>query len=159
VTIERLDPEADLGPIIGIERASFSVPWTEDMFRGELQNSQVSSIWILKDAGGRVVAFCCVWFVVDELHINNLAVTPDCRGQGLATELLRRVMAEAAVRGAERVTLEVRRSNLAAVNLYQKLDFLVAGVRPAYYSEPVEDALVLWRTISSKAGLDPSRPG
>jgi len=152
VIIERLDPDADLGPIVEIERASFSAPWTEDMFRWELQNADVAAIWILKEADGRVAAFCCVWGVVDELHVNNVAVRPEARGRGLAIRLLEHVMAEAAGRGAERVTLEVRRSNQAALNLYQKLGFLVTGVRRNYYSDPVEDALILWRARDVTSG-------
>jgi len=81
-----------------------------------------------------------------------VAVRPECRGRGLAARLLEHVMTDAVGRGAQRVTLEVRRSNLAALNLYEKLGFRVAGVRRNYYSEPVEDALVLWRRMAERPG-------
>jgi ribosomal-protein-alanine N-acetyltransferase len=147
-TIERLDPEANLDPIIEIERASFSTPWTADMFRWELRNSEVSATYVLRDGDGSVAAFCCVWLVLDELHINNVAVRPESRRQGCAARLLEQVMDEALRRGATRATLEVRRSNIGALRLYDRLGFSVSGVRPRYYANPVEDALILWRSLA-----------
>ncbi len=144
-TIERLGPDADVEPIVEIERASFSNPWTPDMFRWELRNRDVASTWVLKTPDGRVAAFCCVARVLDELHINNVAVAPGDRRHGFGRALLEHVIEDAVARGVTRATLEVRRSNTAALELYDKLGFRQAGVRPRYYTNPVEDALVLWR--------------
>jgi ribosomal-protein-alanine N-acetyltransferase len=83
--------------------------------------------------------------VVDELHINNLAVLPAWRRTGVATSLLDHVIREGVRMGAHRATLEVRRSNEPARRLYERFGFSVAGVRRAYYTNPVEDAIVLWR--------------
>jgi ribosomal-protein-alanine N-acetyltransferase len=83
--------------------------------------------------------------VLDELHINNLAVLPEHRRAGIGTDLLLRVLADGVTLGANRATLEVRRSNEAAQKLYEKFGFTVAGVRRLYYSSPPEDALALWR--------------
>ena len=83
--------------------------------------------------------------MLDELHINNLAVLPAYRRSQIGTALLRRVLEDGARLGASRATLEVRRSNDAARMLYEKFGFSVAGVRRGYYSKPSEDALVLWR--------------
>jgi ribosomal-protein-alanine N-acetyltransferase len=83
--------------------------------------------------------------VVDELHINNLAVVPGYRRRGVATALLDHVLDQGARLGAVRATLEVRRSNSAARLLYERLGFAVVGVRHAYYSKPVEDAIILCR--------------
>jgi ribosomal-protein-alanine N-acetyltransferase len=83
--------------------------------------------------------------VLDELHINNLAVLPDLRRAGIGSTLLAFVLQKGVELGAHRATLEVRRSNEAARLLYERFGFAVAGVRPGYYSKPVEDALVLWR--------------
>ena len=82
---------------------------------------------------------------MDELHINNLAVRPSLRRRGVASALLRHILAEGARRGAIRATLEVRRSNEAARVLYERFGFSVSAVRHDYYTHPVEDALVLWR--------------
>jgi ribosomal-protein-alanine N-acetyltransferase len=97
------------------------------------------------DATGQAVGFCSFWKVVDELHINNLAVLPAYRRMGVATSLLTFIFGEGTRLGARRVTLEVRRSNDAARQLYEQFGFSVAGVRTGYYAKPVEDALVLWR--------------
>jgi ribosomal-protein-alanine N-acetyltransferase len=153
-TIERLAPDADLGPILEIERASFSNPWTLEMFRWELRNSEVSTTWVLKVADGTVAAFCCAWVVLDELHINNIAVRPEFRRRGFARLLLGHVVDEAVGRGAAKATLEVRRSNASALRLYDRLGFTVRGVRPDYYSNPVEDALILWRSLLPGAHLE-----
>jgi ribosomal-protein-alanine N-acetyltransferase len=83
--------------------------------------------------------------VLDELHINNLAVLPAYRRAGIGLALLRHALDEGARMGARRATLEVRRSNEAARQLYERFGFSVVGVRHGYYSNPVEDALVLWR--------------
>jgi ribosomal-protein-alanine N-acetyltransferase len=147
LVFERLDAEADVEPIVEIERESFSTPWTADMFRWELRNRDVSATYVARVPGGRVAAFCCIWVVLDELHINNIAVARRARRQGLARRLLGHVIQEAVERGAMRATLEVRRSNQAALRLYERMGFHLAGVRPNYYSNPVEDALILWRSI------------
>jgi ribosomal-protein-alanine N-acetyltransferase len=141
--VETLE-DKDLDEVLEIERESFSNPWSREMFRWELQNSGVSYAYVLRAPGGRVAAFCTVWLVLDELHINNVAVHPTARGKGAGLGLLRFVLRLALELGARRATLEVRRSNEVALRLYNRLGFRVAGVRRRYYSEPVEDALVLW---------------
>ena len=115
------------------------------MYLAELENRGVSYCFIARDTLGQVVGFCSFWRVLDELHINNLAVTPASRGAGAGTALLQAVLRDGGRMGARRATLEVRRSNDAARRLYERLGFTVAGVRRAYYTSPVEDALVLWR--------------
>lgn len=151
VLIERLDPGSDLDPIVEIERASFNTPWTPDMFRWELRNDDVSATYVLKTSDGLVAAFCCVWVVLDELHINNVAVRPEFRRRGFASVLLEHVMDEAIGRGVTAATLEVRRSNAGALRLYERLGFSLSGVRRNYYTNPVEDALILWRSVVPRA--------
>jgi ribosomal-protein-alanine N-acetyltransferase len=143
-TIERVVSERDLDAIVELGRSSFVNPWTRDMFTWELQHSDVSYIYVLRTAD-EVAAFCSCWLVFDELHINNIAVKPEARGHGLGTALLAHVLVEAARVGARRATLEVRPSNEAALKLYEHLGFRVAGTRRAYYRNPIEDALILWR--------------
>jgi [ribosomal protein S18]-alanine N-acetyltransferase len=143
--IEPLTLLSDLDAVLEIEQASFVNPWTREMYLAELENRGVSYCYIIRDLSQRVIGFCSFWRVLDELHINNLAVAPEHRGAGAGTALLQAVMREGARLGARRATLEVRRSNDAARRLYERLGFTMAGVRRAYYSNPVEDALVLWR--------------
>jgi ribosomal-protein-alanine N-acetyltransferase len=131
--------------VLSIEEASFTNPWTRGMYLTELENTGVSYCFLAKDETGRAVGFCSFWRVLDELHINNIAVLPPFRRLGAATALLTYVLSEGAALGARRATLEVRRSNDTARLLYERFGFTVAGVRRDYYTKPVEDALVLWR--------------
>jgi ribosomal-protein-alanine N-acetyltransferase len=136
---------SDLDEVLQIEEASFTNPWTRPMFEGELLNAGVSHLYVLRTGGPRIAAFCMVWLVADELHINNLAVRPECRGTGAGRALLETVFGHAAALGARRATLEVRQSNEAARKLYERLGFRVVAIRKDYYDRPVEDALILWR--------------
>jgi len=145
VRIEAVKSPAQIDAILAIEEASFSNPWTREMYLAELENPGVSFCFLARDDQGCPIGFCSVWRVLDELHINNLAVTPERRRTGVATALLTFVLAEGARLGAQRATLEVRRSNDPARYLYERFGFTVAGVRRGYYTRPVEDALVLWR--------------
>jgi ribosomal-protein-alanine N-acetyltransferase len=115
------------------------------MYLAELANTGVSYCFLARNEHGQAVGFCSFWRVLDELHINNLAVLPDLRRAGIGSMLLAFVLQKGVELGAHRATLEVRRSNEAARLLYERFGFAVAGVRPGYYSKPVEDALVLWR--------------
>jgi [ribosomal protein S18]-alanine N-acetyltransferase len=143
--IERTLSNADLDDIVAIETASFSNPWTREMYVRELQNPDVSFLYVLRVPDNGIVAFCSFWLVLDEVHINNLAVRGDFRSRGVGTALLEHVLQAGASRGAERATLEVRRSNAPARRLYERLGFEVAATRPNYYVSPPEDALILWR--------------
>jgi ribosomal-protein-alanine N-acetyltransferase len=144
-TVEPLTSPEDIDAILAIEEASFTNPWTRDMYLAELENLGVSYFYLAKTASGRIVGFCSFWRVVDELHINNLAVAPAFRRTGVATALLARVLGDGVTLGASRATLEVRRSNDPARLLYERFGFSVTGVRRAYYTKPVEDAIVLSR--------------
>jgi [ribosomal protein S18]-alanine N-acetyltransferase len=144
--------ESDLDDVLAIEEASFTNPWSRQMFLWELQNPGVSYGYVLRTPEWHVAAFCTVWVVLDEVHINNVAVRPECRGGGVGRTLLEFVLRMGAGLGARRATLEVRRSNQAALKLYEKLGFKAGGVRKNYYANPVEDALILWRD----SGTDPA---
>ena len=151
-TIERVRTDRDLDEVLAIEAASFNNPWTREMYLREFQNPDVSFVYVLRllnpagePAAGTVAGFCSFWLVLDELHINNLAVRQECRQRGYGTALLRSVLEAGAQRGARRATLEVRRSNEQAIRLYERLGFEIAATRPNYYVSPPEDALILWR--------------
>ena len=144
-TIERLTDDTDLEAVAALEAETFTNPWTRDMLARELERSDVTRVYVLRRPGQRVAAFCACWVVHDELHVNTIAVDAAVRRQGLATRLMEHVMRDAAREGARRATLEVRRSNGAALALYQQLGFTITAVRPRYYSHPEEDALILWR--------------
>jgi len=143
--IEPLAGDADLDGVLRVEAESFTNPWTREMYTWELQNRSVCHIYVVRTADAPVAAFCAFWLVFDEIHINNVAVLPQWRAHGIGTALLEHVLLEARRLGATRATLEVRASNAAALRLYERLGFYVAATRKHYYSNPVEDALILWR--------------
>lgn len=143
LSIERLRAPvtaADRDAVLALEAACFSSSWAPAALT-EMFDSAVSRIHVARLGQAGIVAFCASWAIEDELHINWLAVHPSYRRRGIAQTLLRETFRET---GARRATLEVRRSNEAAAALYAKLGFQVTSVRPRYYKNPEEDALILW---------------
>jgi len=143
--VERLTATEDLDGVIEVERASFYNPTTREWYESELERPDVCFVFVLRTAEWRVAGFCAFWRVLDQIHINNLAIRPELRGRGLGRILLRRVLEEAERIGAKHATLEVRRSNVAARRLYEGAGFRLVGVRAGYYTHPIEDALILAR--------------
>lgn len=139
--------ERDLEEILEIERESFPTAWSERMFRNELR-SPLARNFIAKSAeDGRVSGYINFWVFAGEVHLNNVAVHPGLRDGGIASLLMGHMVAVARKEGALWLTLEVRPSNLAAIALYEKFGFKVRGVRPRYYSDTLEDALVMWSEV------------
>jgi len=138
------DARADIDAIVALEADSFTNPWPRETLVWELRNSDVTRIYVLRDDSGAIIAFSVCWVIFDELHINTLAVAPAERRKGAATLLLKHVMAETSKEGARKATLEVRASNEAALALYRRLGFTVRATRQGYYTNPAEDALILW---------------
>jgi len=155
--IERLADDSDLDQVVELEARCFTNPWTREMLARELAQSDVAHVFVLRLPGGRIAAFCSCWIVVDELHVNTLVVDLPYRRQGLGITLMRWVIDEAVRRGVRRATLEVRESNEAARRLYEVLGFQVVARRPMYYSQPEEDALILWH--EALAERQPGGPG
>jgi len=132
----------DLDAIMEIERLSFKSPWTRQMFVEELRRD-FARLDVLRDAEGRILGFVNHWLVYDEVHVLNIAVHPEFRRRGYGERLMRHVLKFAGASGCRLVTLEVRRSNEAAKRLYGSLGFRPIGVRPNYYAEDGEDAIVM----------------
>jgi [ribosomal protein S18]-alanine N-acetyltransferase len=147
VTVERLASPEDLDGVLALEEASFNNPTSREWYEGELKRPEVCFIYVLRTPDTPVAGFCAFWLVIDQAHINNLAVLPELRGQGLGTQLLEAVIAEALHLGAILLTLEVRQSNEPALRLYEKAGFYREGLRKNYYTNPIEDALILSRKI------------
>lgn len=147
--VEPLAGPADLDGVLAIEEASFNNPTTRAWYEAELARPDVCKVFVIRTTDAPVAGFAAFWRVVDEMHINNLAVHPLWRGRGLGTRLLAGVLSAAGRMGVRRATLEVRRSNLAAQRLYAAAGFRVAGVRAGYYAEPAEDALVLSAAVET----------
>ena len=141
LTIEPMRLE-DLAEVQRIELASFSTPWPENAYRSELMTNSLAS-YLVARAGGAIVAYGGMWLMVDEAHITTFAVHPAWRRQRIGERLLLAFFDLARDRHAREATLEVRLSNLAARRLYEKYGFRPVGLRPRYYRDNNEDALIM----------------
>lgn len=145
--IEWLEGDSDLAGVLEVDRVSFAAPWTRAMYEQELQNIGQSFIAVLRTAAFPVAGYCSYRLVLDETHVNNVAVRTDLRGRGYGRALVEFVLEHGQERGSRVAILEVRRSNEVARRLYERLGFLQAAVRSRYYANPEEDALVLVRNV------------
>jgi ribosomal-protein-alanine N-acetyltransferase len=138
----------DLDRLVAIEQASFTAPWTRKMLEAELQNpfSRLLTARLMPDGRtGEIVGYLCLWIVFEELRLMNLAVEAGSRRRGVAKALVLHALSLARDRGAERAVLEVRASNDAARRLYEGLGFRQVALRARYYSNPIEDAVLMQR--------------
>ena len=133
---------ADVADVHRIERSSFSVPWPDDAYRTELTGNRLAS-YLVARAGEALVGYAGIWMMVDEAHITTFAIDPAWRRQRLGETLLVALIDLAVARHAREATLEVRLSNVPARRLYEKFGFRPVGVRPRYYSDNGEDALIM----------------
>lgn len=141
--------ESDLEQVLEIENLAFASPWTLDNFRGELLRNPWSVNQVV-EIDQQIVAYSTFWCVSGEVAINNIAVHPDHRRRGLARLLVEDVLTTARAKGAERVILEVRPTNVEALALYRSFGFQEVGRRPNYYREENEDAIVMEREIKKE---------
>ena len=134
--------ESDIDQVHAIEKACFSVPWSRESFVLEVTENACARYLVLRE-DGQAVAFGGMWFVLDEGHITNIAVRPDRRRMGYGEMVTRAMIQLAADSGMASLTLECRRSNLAAQKMYRKLGFVNVGYRKGYYADNNEDALIM----------------
>ncbi len=132
----------DLEEVQMIEETSFSTPWPANAYRSELMTNRLAS-YLVARMDGRIVAYGGMWLMVDEAHITTFAVHPSWRRRHIGERLLLAFLDLALDRGAHEATLEVRLSNLPARRLYEKYGFRPVGLRPRYYSDDNEDALIM----------------
>ena len=132
---------AHVSQIAALEKLCFSAPWSENSVASELENPL--SLWLVALDGDTVAGYIGSQSVGDEADMMNVAVHPDYRRKGIARELVTKLVAALMKNGVQSLTLEVRTSNAPAIALYQQLDFLQVGLRPNYYRNPKEDALIL----------------
>lgn len=144
----------DMDQVMAIEQASFSMPWSRNLFLSEFRSPRISTLMVaLSDAPVRNIdGYIVFWLVEDEMHILNLAVAPPLRRQGIGRTLVLAAIECARKKGARRAFLEVRASNAAAMKLYSDLGFTGTTVRRDYYDAPIEDAVVM--TLGEGAFLE-----
>lgn len=145
ITIEPMKKE-DVEQVLSIEQASFSQPWSRNLFLSEFRSPGVSTLLVAL-AGDpslrRIAGYIIYWNVQDEMHILNLAVALEFRRQNIARRLVLSAIKRASRKGAKRAFLEVRASNVAAQKLYSSLGFAGSFIRRGYYDAPVEDAVIM----------------
>jgi [ribosomal protein S18]-alanine N-acetyltransferase len=139
--IEEIRPE-DLEAVLRIEAASFTHPWTREMFEAELV-PEISLVLGVRSEDDTLWGYLFGSIVEGTFHISNVAVDARVRRQGVGTKLLRSALVQASRRGAKTATLEVRASNLTAQALYRDFGFTVVGRRRRYYARPLEDGLIM----------------
>ena len=137
---------ADLEVVAAIERECFRIPWSEDALRPELADDG-RHLPLIAEVEGEAAGFALVWVVADELHLVNFAVRPALRRRGIGRALLAEVLDRARERDLRRVTLEVREGNEAARALYREFGFVEIALRPAYYPDTREDAVIMLREL------------
>lgn len=132
----------DLEQVVAIDQASFGLPWPARSFQFELTDNPASRCWVT-EVDGRVIAMLVAWFIVDEIHVATLATHPEFRGQGAGRKLLLHVLRSAKEEGAVKSFLEVRESNIVAINMYRSFGFVEDGRRADYYKDNGEDAILM----------------
>ena len=137
--------ERHVAAVAALERVCFTDPWSEHSIRAELDNPL--SLWFVAVEDGEVCGYVGSQTVLGESDMMNLAVAPAYRRQGLGRRLVEALCDALREKGSERLLLEVRRSNEAALALYASLGFTQIGVRPNYYYHPTEDALILRKEL------------
>ncbi len=138
----------DLAEVMEIESSLFTDPWTEEFFFEEFERHDA---FVLENQQTPIIAgYLCGWHVLDEFMITNFGIRTDEQGKGLGEYLIRETLSEKAKSGVIYCYLEVRETNLPAINLYKKLGFNMIGKRMNYYQHPEENALVMSFMLDSQ---------
>ena len=134
--------EADIPALVAMEATAFYDAWNENMLRNELQNELTT--YLVMESEGKIIGYAGFWLVAGEAQVTRVAIAEALRGQGLGTRLTAVMVNKAWELGAEAVTLEVRESNLAAQKAYLTCGFASEGIRPNYYEDNHENAVIMW---------------
>lgn len=147
--VMRFMKKDDIPQIVTIESCSFPSPWSQQAFLNELQNK--FAVYFVAIHDGRLVGYAGMWLFAGEAHVTTIAVHPDFRRRGLGKMLMQTLIGYARGQGADTMVLEVRPSNIPAINLYNSLGFRNIGWRKNYYIETREDALVMMCNLGQES--------
>jgi len=139
---------ADISAIANIEKSCFSHPWSEQSIKDSFENN--CNTFYIAEVESQIAGYIGLSVMADEGYILNVAVMPENRKQGIGETLVNEVLAFAKENNLAFVTLEVRASNIPAINLYNKLGFEKVGERKNYYSNPTENALLMTKYYNSE---------
>lgn len=138
--------EKDLDRIMEIEKDAFTTPWPKESFLLEITKNQLAR-YIVAEIDNVVVGYGGIWLILDEGHITNIAVESKYRKMGVGKAIVEGLIYLCTKQGIKAMTLEVRESNISAQNLYKKYGFVESGVRPKYYADDNEDAIIMWKKL------------
>lgn len=141
----------DLRAVLQIEQQVYPQPWSFGVFLSEL-TARATRVYLVARVGDQLVGYLGLFQSVDDAHITTLAVAPEWRRHQVATRLMAAGARAAVARGCRHLTLEVRVSNEPAQGLYRRFGFAPAGIRPKYYPDNLEDALIMWVHDIDSAG-------
>ena len=130
--------------VLKIDALSFPTPWSRESFEREIEVNKFAR-YVVAKKDGVVIGYAGMWLILDEGHITNIAVHPEHRGIGTGNLLLEALIEMCRIESITSLTLEVRKSNLVAQNLYKKYGFLEQGIRKGYYGDNKEDAVIMWK--------------
>ena len=131
--------------IMEIENESFAIPWSRSSIEKELKNN--FAIYAVAIENNKVLGYGGMWDVVNEGHITNIAVHKDYRRKGIGQAIIEKLVEIAEEKEMIGLTLEVRKSNTPALELYKKNGFKLEGIRPEYYEDNKEDAYIMWKYL------------
>jgi ribosomal-protein-alanine N-acetyltransferase len=137
--------EDDVDQIAEIEKECFATPWPREAFLTEIRENKLAR-YIVAEVDGKLAGYGGMWLIINEAHITNIAVKKEYRGLGIGNRIVESLIYYCTAHNIERMTLEVRKSNIVAQNLYKKYGFVEYGIRPRYYADNNEDAVIMWRT-------------
>ncbi|HCX72595.1 MAG TPA: ribosomal-protein-alanine N-acetyltransferase [Candidatus Cloacimonas sp.] len=139
--------KTDLPQVLAIEQQLFADPWQAGMFTEEIDKHEA---WVAINELNQIVGYLTGWLVADDFSLNNIAVDKSFQRKKIATKLLKEIIKKLRTRKCKNIFLVVRESNLAAIRLYEKFQFVIIGKKKEYYQKPVEDALVMKLEIEEK---------
>lgn len=139
----RLMEEADLDSVAEIEKEIFSLPWSRNAFADSLKSE--NTLYVVAEDDGEVKGYCGMYLSFEEGNITNVAVSPTYRRHQVAYNMLNYIFEKAKEKGITDAFLEVRETNVPAINLYERLGFEEAGIRKNFYEKPTENALIMWK--------------
>lgn len=138
--------EKDLDRIMEVEKAAFTTPWSRESFLLEINKNQLARYFIA-EVDGLVVGYGGIWLILDEGHITNIAVDKEYRRLGIGKRILEELIGLCKECNIVAMTLEVRQNNEPAKNFYKEYEFIEYGIRPNYYADVNQDAIVMWKKL------------
>ena len=140
--------EKDLDRIMEVEKGAFTTPWSRESFLLEITENKLAKYFVA-EVNEVPVGYGGIWLILDEGHITNIAVDREYRGLGIGEKILKVLIDYCKEHKILAITLEVRENNQAARNLYKKHGFVGYGIRPNYYADEKQDAIVMWKNLNN----------